>query len=401
MLTKIKWVLGLIVYKLAPVKKNRIVFQSYHGHYSDSPRYISEYMRQQTHDYEQIWILNEDGISRAPSNIHYVIAGSLRAKWVEGSAKVIVDNIYCDKEYTVYSDVKYSYYFARINCFFKKKKNQLAFTTFHGTPFKTQDRDTVNSTVIDFLCPGTEMILGNQFAVDVYRHITFNKITMHLLGSPRNDVLFKADSKSKSRELLKLDQNRKYLLYAPTFRNTGRDTAGKNVKRSGLEQLEQIDFNVLFDTLSDKFGGEWSIILRFHQYVSKMINWKELDQKYEGRFINGNIHDEMADYLAAVDILMTDYSSSAFDFSLTGRLCLIYANDLEYFVSNERGLYIPLDNLPFPYAIDFEGLIKIIQEFDPITYSNNIMKMHREFGYVDDEKSTKRVSEYIFERLKE
>ena len=130
MLTKIKWVLGLIVYKLAPVKKNRIVFQSYHGHYSDSPRYISEYMRQQTHDYEQIWILNEDGISRAPSNIHYVIAGSLRAKWVEGSAKVIVDNIYCDKEYTVYSDVKYSYYFARINCFFKKKKKSTIFFFF-------------------------------------------------------------------------------------------------------------------------------------------------------------------------------------------------------------------------------------------------------------------------------
>lgn len=401
MINKIKWILGLIAFKLAPIKKNRIVFQSYHGHYSDSPRFISEYIRKQTNDYEQIWILSEENLASIPSNIHYVISGSLKSKWIEGSAKVIVDNVYCDKEYSVYSDIPYSYYLARINCFFKSKRGQLAFTTFHGTPFKTQDRDTVNSTNVDFLCPGTEMILGNQFAIDIYKHITFNKLVMHLLGSPRNDNLFKAESKIQSRELLNLDQERKYLLYAPTFRNTGRDTAGRNVNRSGLEQLEQIDFKVLFTTLNEKFGGEWSVILRFHQYVSNMINWKELNQKYEGRFINGNLHDEMADYLAAVDILMTDYSSSAFDFSLTGRLCLIYANDLDYFISNERGLYIPLEKLPFPYATDFDGLIKVIQEYEPTRYTNEIKKMQREFGYVDDVESTKRVAEYILKRAKE
>ena len=398
-MSKIRWIIGLLVYKIVPIKKRRMVFQSYHGHYSDSPRRISEYILREHDDIDVIWILDAKHLGEYPKGMKYVIKGSIKEKLISGSAKILIDNVYCDKEYTVYKDVPVSAVLAKISSFFKSKKKQVAFTTFHGTPFKTQDRDTVNSTIIDFYCPGTEMILGNQFAVDTYRHITFNKIPMHLIGSPRNDMLFGKGAQAKALNCLGLDNTRKYLLYAPTFRNDGRDTAGKNVKRSGLDQLEEFDFDRLFASLENKFGGEWAIILRFHQYVSGLVDWNELNTKYANRFINGNLHDEMADYLAAADILMTDYSSSAFDYSLTRRLCLIYANDLDYFVTYERGLYMPLNTLPFPYATTFDDLIKIIDAFDEEKYLESIDSMHKQFGFVDDAHSTERVSNFILGRL--
>ena len=39
------------------------------------------------------------------------------------------------------------------------------------------------------------MLMGNQFTSDIMKHLTFGKIDMKLIGTPRNDILFSDNNK--------------------------------------------------------------------------------------------------------------------------------------------------------------------------------------------------------------
>ena len=120
-----------------------------------------------------------------------------------------------------------------------------------------------------------------------------------------------------------------------------------------------------------------------------------MEEKYGGKIINGNKNDDMAEYLACTDFLITDASSSMFDFALTGRPCALYFPDLKNYQGKERGFYIPIESLPFPCAETFLNFIEVVKDFDKVQYSQKIAKMMEEFGYVEDENSAKKVAEFV------
>ncbi len=84
------------------------------------------------------------------------------------------------------------------------------------------------------------------------------------------------------------------------------------------------------------------------------IDVKEQNLKYSGKVINGNLHDDMAEYLAVADALITDYSGSVFDFALTGKPGFLYTPDKDHYINDERGVYLELEQLPYDSAIDDE-----------------------------------------------
>ncbi|MBQ8447857.1 MAG: CDP-glycerol glycerophosphotransferase family protein, partial [Clostridia bacterium] len=261
---------------------------------------------------------------------------------------------------------------------------------------KRMGRDQLGNDVADFFCPNTTMVLGNRFTLDIMKHLTFGKIPMQLLGTPRNDILFSSTENVRElKEKLGLPQDKKIILYAPTFRNDGKDTEGKNVLRSGINQINEIDFNGLFESLGKRFGGEWVFIGRFHYHVEQMVDWEALNKKYNGKIINGNAHDDMAEYLVCADVLLTDASSCMFDYALTRKPCLIYFPDLENYGSKERGFYIGVDELPFPVSKTGGELISAVDSFNGEKYLADVEKMFSDFGYADDENSSERVVKYI------
>ena len=58
-MSKLKYLIGLFLYKIAPIKKNRFVFTSFNGHYSDNTKAISEKLHELYCDYEIIWLLKD------------------------------------------------------------------------------------------------------------------------------------------------------------------------------------------------------------------------------------------------------------------------------------------------------------------------------------------------------
>ncbi|MBQ8431573.1 MAG: CDP-glycerol glycerophosphotransferase family protein [Clostridia bacterium] len=400
LLSYAKQILSLTVQKMIPVRKNVFVFTSFHGHYSDSPKYISQKIHELCDDIKIVWLLDDKWMSAPPPYVVCKRNKGLDNLLYRGMAHVIVDNVYGQKEFSQAGKYKFDKMIFSLVSFLKKKHGQYVFTTWHGTPLKRMGRDQIGNTVVDFSCPNTTMVLGNQFTLDIMHKLCFEKVPMKLLGTPRNDLLCsKSVPTNAIKEALDLPVDKKVILYAPTFRNDGKDVEGKNIHRSGLNQLKEMDFEQLFRTLSAKFGGEWVLVCRFHYHVESMVDWESLSKQYHGRIINGNLHDDMAEYLACTDVLITDASSSMFDYMLTHKPCFLYFPDLDHYKDVERGFYCDIATLPFPIATDFKALIDQIDGFREETYTEGVRSLIKNFGYVDDENSSERVAKYILQTV--
>ena len=388
-----------ILGRFLPIKKNTILFTSFGGHYSDSPKYISMELNELAPYINQIWLIEKPQNVHTPSYIKKIDIDSLRAVIYRSTAKIIIDNVYGGKANLLLTNSFLSRIKFNFVNFLNNKKSQKVYTTWHGTPIKKMGRDQIGNQVIKFSCPQTTMVLGNKYTCGIMRHLTFNSMTIKLIGTPRNDILFNIDDNRKKslKKKLGLPINKKIILFAPTFRNDGKDVEEKNLYRSGIEQLSLINFNILFKSLKLKFGGDWILVLRFHYHVEQMVDWNELALKTDGKVINGNKQDDMMEYLVCTDVLITDASSCMFDFCITKKPCFIFFPDLKNYQNKERGFYKDIDTLPFNVSISFDELLDSIDNFNFKLYSAKIEKMIEQFGYVDDNESSKRVVSFILE----
>ncbi|WP_353988217.1 CDP-glycerol glycerophosphotransferase family protein [Ruicaihuangia caeni] len=110
--------------------------------------------------------------------------------------------------------------------------------------------------------------------------------------------------------------------------------------------------------------------------------------------------------LAAVDVLITDYSSIAFDFALTGRPILFLAPDLERY-SQTRGLYEEYHDFSGGMeASDWAALLDLLERFDRDPATRRLLRDHserlatRHHAYRDG-RNTDRVYDAIVQRLPE
>lgn len=388
------------VQKILFVKEKRVFFNSLGGHYCDNPKYISQKMYELRPDLEQIWLIKEQYRCLLPNYVKTVSPKNVWKRcWYEGTAHILVDCVFGNKV-AVLKKGKIKRLQFWVKKFLYSKKSQHVFTTWHGTPLKRIGSDQPNSGIIDFSLPQTMMLLGNQYTADIVRRTTFDRLKVDLIGTPKNDILFKSGNNSSALKAeLGLPAGKKIVLFAPSFRSDAKDgLKKKNVRRSGINQIEEIDFSVLFKTLNKVFSGEWVLVCRFHYHVAELVDWNELEEKYHGCIINGNLHNDMAEYLACTDVLITDVSASMFDFAVTEKPCFLFFPDMEHYKNIERGFYMNIEELPFPVSISFTELIKDILEFDNAVYTLKVRKLLNEMGYVDDADSSDRVVKYILEK---
>ena len=116
--------------------------------------------------------------------------------------------------------------------------------------------------------------------------------------------------------------------------------------------------------------------MRSHPHLAKDIFAKA---NRHNRVIDVSSYVDMQELLAASDVLITDYSSSMWDFSFTGRPCFIYANDLSSY-KMERNFHTPIDEWPFPLAERNEELKSNILNFDQHDYECKVRQHHEELG---------------------
>lgn len=381
------YILSILLSKIFPLKK-QVVFISFNGHYCDSPKALSEKLHEISPKTKILWLVSNNNKDILPPYVRCVELGEYSLYWLLQISSVIVDNTYCRKGFEIWNNqTKQTYIWVKL----LSRKNQLLLSTWHGTPMKRMGKDVPGTQVTGFMSPNMTMVHGNQFVLDVMDRITFNSIHHELLGSPRNDILFTGINIKEIKERIGVPIQKKIILYAPTFRSSDGDVKEPMLAESGLNQIKELDFNKLFKTLTTQFGGDWVFVGRFHYLVEKEVTWESLHKQYPGQIINGNLLDDMADYLSCTDILLTDCSSCMFDFAVTKKPCFLYFPDVEHYQNNERDFYMDIHALPFPLATDSKGLIENIESFNESAYNIGLTELMEKIKSVDDGKSSERV----------
>jgi len=177
-------------------------------------------------------------------------------------------------------------------------------------------------------------------------------------GYPRNDVFFKeirgaeigADKSflSQTEDLRK--KNPKFILYAPTFRDTERDSF-----INGLLELGKFD----------EFFREHNLVLliklHFVDHKAYLSRWSKTAPPYKNiRFVAPG--PDFYPFLKYMDILITDYSSIYLDFLLFDRPVIFFPFDYEKYVTKDRAIYFNYDEMiAGPKAYTYDELINIIK----------------------------------------
>lgn len=360
------------VFGLLPLKKNKILFSAFSARsYSDNPKYIAEELLKEGVNVDCVFVLDHDLTGTVPSGIRIVKYNTLKYLYELATSKFWVDN-------------------TRKQDFIVKRKDQIYIQTWHGAlPFKKIEKDIsvlLTDKYIRTAKNDSEMInyllTNSKFGEKILRQSFWYDGQILITGSPRLDVLFKDNLELKKTIQTKvhLDPKIKYALYAPTFRDNGKT------------DVYNIDFRRVTNVLSSKFGGDWKVIMKLHP------NIREDDVIADKNVVNASMYPDIMDLFFVSEILITDYSSTMFDFSLTQKPVFLYTPDSEEYL-NMRSSYFDLNHLPFSIGKDLKELENNILNFNSSTYVDNLQKFFKDLRLVEDGKASERVAKLIIDNI--
>lgn len=363
--------LFMILLHVFPVKNNRIIFNSYSGRqYACNPKYISMYLNEKyTGKYELIWAIRNASSYKwlTEEGIKVVEYYSLKRLFYEATAKVSINNV-----------GSFSW--------MPNTKNQLRINTWHGggcykkVGLSETCNDMIKKRTMELTAKNTSYMLStSKYFTEKVLPIDMGYFGKVLdIGFPRNDILFNGDVPKisvKVREYFNLDIKTKVILYAPTWRYEVRNN------------MVIPDFERVKDSCTRRFGGDWVVLLRTHDLMKTRI--RNLD------CIDATEYPDIQELLVAVDILISDYSSCIWDFSLQkNKLCFLFTPDLKSY-REERGFDIDIYEWGFPVCISNEELINAISTVNLEDFIKKMEGHHECLGNYDRGEACKKIARLI------
>lgn len=333
---------------LLPVKKNRVIFESFSGDgYSCNPKYISQQLKETYGDaVEVVWAV-KDGVE-TPEN---VIACKYRG-W-----KHLL--------YRITSRVYVCNFLQAVEI--PKRKAQIEIQTWHGGGCykkignEEKLRDDAYTKRRDMHVAETDYFIVSSayWEQDVCRKQLGYTGKVLEIGMPRNDCLIEAPDAEKRALIRKkagIAENSFAVLYAPTW-------------REGMDTFEPLDYERLRAAFEKRFGKKCEILFRAHVYGKENAS----------SVIDLTNYPDMQELLYACDVLITDYSSSMWDFSLTGRPCFLYVPDLQRYI-DQRGFDMDIMTWGFPVCPSNEEFVQQIESFDEAAFRQKMIRHHEMLG---------------------
>lgn len=180
------------------------------------------------------------------------------------------------------------------------------------------------------------------------------------IGVPHTDVYFSKSFRkhcNNLKEELLGGRNKKIILYAPTFRgdvNSPKDASGLNL-----------------DIMYKHLNQEYIVISKLHPLL------KPVKKSYRHRDFYYDVGSvwSIEEALCVCDILITDYSSIVFDYSLLNKPAIFYAYDLNEY-EKEVGFYLNYrDEIPGAICT---STMDVIKEVKNGSFDVSSMKSFRE-----------------------
>jgi CDP-glycerol glycerophosphotransferase len=367
-----------------PVKENLIMFESFLGkQYSDNPRALYEYLKENHPGYELLWSVDKRNKQRfLDEGVPFVNRMSIKWLFVMPRAKYWVIN-------------------SRMPYWIKKPKHTIYLQTWHGTPLKKLAGD-----MEEVHMPGTTtkryketfyqeaanwdfLVSPNSYSTNIFeRAFKYPKRKILETGYPRNDYLFTQntiDNCNKIKETLGIPKDKKVILYAPTWRDNEYYGVGKY----------KFTLDIEFEKLKRRFGADYVILLRLHYLIANSIDVST----YKNFVFDFSNHNDIRDLYIISDLLITDYSSVFFDYLCLKRPIIFYTYDIETYRDQLRGFYFDFEKeAPGPLVKTTDHLIEAIEQIGIGSErpSEALLNFHKKFCKLESGNSSKRVVNSVF-----
>ena len=358
--------------------KNLVVFESSNGkQYGDSPRYLYERLLAREHNMDLAWINNTtvrlpdlDTAKIARFSPRYFLTLARARMWITNQ---------------------------NIPHYLKPARGTTYVQTWHGTPLKRMQHD-VESDIgrdkgyLDRVTLATGfwdyLLSPSPFASTAFRSAFRYDGAIIEAGYPRND-LFHRDGAEREidlvRQRIRLQDGRKMVLYAPTFRD------GQTRGAATIDELE-LDLRLLRESLEQ----DHVVVLRFHSLIKNRIR---IPAELQHFVIDATDYPDTQELLLAADVLITDYSSIMFDFASLGRPMIFFAYDLEHYRDELRGFYLDFDKeAPGPILTTTAEVLTALMELDGVAqkYGDMIASFAATYAPLDDGHASDRVLDVLF-----
>lgn len=346
---------------------NLILFVSYGGkQYSDSPKVIYEAMCKDPRyeQYEFVWAFLNPKAFSVPGNAKVIKIDSILYYLTSLKARCWITNVVIER------GLKY------------RGKNTYYFSTWHGTPIKKVGVDAIGKSFnanweyqYDAIC------VQGEYDAQIYERVFgLNKGDVLICGLARNDILSTADvsDQLKIKEKISIPADKKIILYAPTYRD-------------GTGYVMDIPVN--FKKWQEILGDEYVLFFRAHSAVIKTIN-ADLESSF---YYNMSDYPDLNELMIASDMLISDYSSIFFDYSILGKpmYCFTYDYD-EYCI--KRGVYFDIRNELPGGSISEDELLFLIKN-TPYEEAVKRTKTFRDKYVMSYGNSTKRSLDIIYKNI--
>jgi len=170
------------------------------------------------------------------------------------------------------------------------------------------------------------------------------------------------------------------ILYAPTWRDDRPD------------HIDYLDVAAFTDAL----GPGYVTLIRGHSRT--LLPGRDITAH---NVVDVTTYADVTELFLVADVLVTDYSSVMFDFSVTGKPIFFFAPDLEHYREQLRGFYFDLDALaPGPVVQEPEELVELVLARDEVRarYADKYLAWQTEFNPRDDGGSAARVVQRLLSR---
>ncbi|MCR4666341.1 MAG: CDP-glycerol glycerophosphotransferase family protein [Desulfovibrio sp.] len=321
-----------------PLSSNVCLFESFAGRKMTCNPFgifLEMLSREEFNGWTFVWCINDPEQIPAEfvnsSRCTFVLKDSILYTYYLATAKILINN-------------------STFSTYFIRRNDQIYLNTWHGTPWKFMGVDIKGSFMeyantqrnfmqaTHILCPNDHT---KHILIDRYSIKNIHKAEILEVGYPRVDITLRKESREKIRRQLGVTDSEKLVLYMPTFRGVmGNQIDVPEEILSAAKALQKLECKFIF-------SGHYFYEREFQEDAGNKI----LPPK--------NIENN--ELLAAADILITDFSSIAFDYLPTKKEIIYYIYDIvEY--KNERGLYFGEEVFPGKKCYNLNQLITAVSE---------------------------------------
>lgn len=363
--------------KLFPVNQKLVIFESYLGvACNDSPWEIYKNLKVNYPHLELMWSVKNTGLFSDNQDMRVVKRMSLKYVFQLATAKYIVSN-------------------SRLPFFFKKRNTQIYLQTWHGTPLKRlvldvkpKEQHMMNNqkyekSFLKDVANWSYLVSPNKHSTNCFRSAFAYKGEILEVGYPRNYELYQQSDllRQQLRTELNISDEDIVVLYTPTFRDL--DIS----KDFQYQQKMMLDLNALEEAKNIK------VLLRLHYLIASQLelgNYKNI--------IDVSSYPNLNELFVISDLLLTDYSSTMFDYSILQKPLAFFPYDLELYADKMRGFYLSYSQLPGDQITTTADLIRILDDFENYVkkYEQPLIEFKKRFILETEPQATKLIVEAVF-----